>query len=171
MSRTEEALRRHARYYCDVLRRANRLYAGGGAGLKEFDRERFNIEKGFEWVVAPGADTITGAAALCSSYASGGAHLLSLREHPRECLHWFTRALDATRRAGDREAEVSHLENIGVAYGNMGDPHASIEYHERQLSLAREIGSRFAEAHALGQLGAGYVALSEHGRAVELYEQ
>ncbi len=141
-----------------MFRRANQLYAGGGAGvaegLKEFDRERFNIQKGFEWAAAPGADAGSGAAALCSSYASGGAHLLSLREHPRERLRWFTKALDAARRAGDREAEVSHLENIGVAYGNMGDPRRSIEYHEQQLSFAREIGSRFAESNALGHLGA-----------------
>lgn len=174
MPNLEEARRRHARHYYEVLSTEHLLYALGGSGLdgglRMFDEAWDNIQKAYECAVAP-ASRNSEADEMCSLYTSTAASLLSLRRTPRERLRWFEGALEAARRVNDRRAEVRHLSNLGITYANLSEARRAIGFHEEQLRLAREIGDRYWEASALGQLGSAHADISELSRALELYKQ
>ncbi len=82
---------RHAEHYLTVLRECNAFYLKGGdaikSGLALFDVERRNIEAGQEWVCQYSSGD-EAAAQLCNQYPFAGAHVLSLRLHPREFISW-----------------------------------------------------------------------------------
>jgi tetratricopeptide (TPR) repeat protein len=60
------------------------------------------------------------------------------------------------REIGDRQGEGAALGNLGVAYSDLGQAEAAIEYYEQQLVIVREIGDRRGEATDLGNLGLEY---------------
>jgi tetratricopeptide (TPR) repeat protein len=166
--------RRHAKHYLQVLDRADALYKQGGAalleGLRRFDLEWENFQAGQAWA-AERAEADEEAAKLCSEYPDGGAYFLPLRLPSRERIVWLESALAAARRLGNRAAEGSHLNNLGLAYWEQGDARRAIGCHERNLEMARESGDRRAEGNAHGNLGIAYEALGEPRRAIEHYEQ
>src|SRR5262249_55058994 len=104
-SRLTAARTRHAEHYCGVLKAANDLYLKGGAqalsGLVKVDRERRNIETGQAWAAGCVADDPT-AARLCANYPNAGAHVLDLRQYPRQRIAWLETAATAARKLGDR---------------------------------------------------------------------
>jgi len=164
---------RHAAYYQKVLYACRDLYMKGNesilAGLAQFDRERANIEAGQAWAAAHAADPA--AARLCNAYPDAGVYVLSLRLHPRTRIAWLEAALTAARAVGDREDEGVHLNNLGIAYKNLGEPHRAIDYYEQHLTIARETGDRPGEEAALGNLGSAWAALGEPRRAIDYCEQ
>ena len=164
----------HAAHYAGVLRRTSELYLEGGdamlQGLALFDLEWGNIRAGQAWVGAHREADNT-AAKLCSDYPDAGVYCLHLRLHPRDWIAWLEAALGAARKLKDREAEGSHLGNLGLAYADLGQTRKAIEYHEKALGIAREIGGRRGEGNALGNLGNAYYLLSEMRKAIEHYEQ
>ncbi|HQE92986.1 MAG TPA: tetratricopeptide repeat protein [Anaerolineae bacterium] len=172
---------RHAEYYEQVLRAADDLYLQGNegilAGLTLYDREVHNIHAGFAWASSPPptspppGGTEGGRVALCSDYPDAGVYILDLRLHPRERIRWLEAALRAAREIGDRRGEGSDLNNLGLAYADLGDLHRAIEYHEQALVIAREIGDRRGEGADLGNLGLAYADLGDLHRAIEFYEQ
>lgn len=174
MPSLEEARRRHARHYYEVLSTAHLLYALGGSGLNEglrvFDEAWDNIQTAYEWAAAP-AGRDSEADEMCSLYASTAASLLSLRRTPRERLRWFEGAREAARRLNDRRAEVRHLSNLGITYANLSETHRAIGFHEEQLRLARDIGDRYWEASAPGHLGNAYFEAADVERALACHEQ
>ena len=170
----DEAARRHAAYYVNVLAQADDLYLKGGdsikPGLALFDLEWGNIQAGQAWAaVHSGQDDE--AARLCSRYPVAGAYCLELRLHPQEDIRWGEAALAAARRLKDRSREGVHLGNLGLAYDSLGEYRRAIEYHEQQLRITRELGDRLGEGTALGNLGVAYDSLGEYRRAIEYYEQ
>jgi len=164
---------RHAEHYRGVLAAANEEYLAGGdgvvAGLGIFDRERANIEAGFE--LARTAMEDRGRAELAMRYPDAGAFLLALRLTPRERTRWLESQRAAAQAVGDRRGEGNALGNLGVAYKHLGETRRAIELYEQQLVITREIGERRGEGAALGNLGLAYAALGETRRAIELYEQ
>jgi tetratricopeptide (TPR) repeat protein len=173
-ARMTAACMRHAEHYCSVLEAAGDLYLKGGEqvvlGLALFDRERRNIETGQAWSTESAADD-PAAARLCVKYSDVGAHVLSLRQHPRQRVAWLEPAAAAARKIGDRAHEGAALGNLGIAYADLGEPRRAIEFYEQVLSIARETGNRSSEGLALNNLGDAYRELGESRRAIEFCEQ
>jgi tetratricopeptide (TPR) repeat protein len=166
--------KRYASHYARVLRASRELYEQGGnsilQGLALFDLERVNIETGQTWAVANMQDT-EDAVQLCSDYPDAGVYILTLRQHPREKIHWLEAAITAAQKLKNRRAEGSNLGNLGNAYAAMGETRKAIEYYEQRLVIAHEIGDRRGEGNALGNLGLAYANLGETRKAIEYYEQ
>jgi tetratricopeptide (TPR) repeat protein len=170
-----EYRRQHAAYYRTVLAAADIFYLKGGdgvrGGLALFDREWANIEAGQAWAASASAGGNEAAARLCIEYPGAGAHVLELRQHPRERIQWLEEMLAAAWRSRRRDAEGKALGNLGLAYAALGETGRAIESFEQALVVAREIGDRRSEGAALGNLGIGYADLGEPRRAVEFFEQ
>ena len=165
---------RHAVHYVNVLWACLELYnqAGKGltAGLGMFDLERDNIEAGQAWAAAASPDNGR-AMALCSAYPLAGMEVLALRLHPRKLIDWHLAALTAARLLKDREAEGSHLGNLGIVYVRLGNLSEAIQCHMRQLDIAREIGDRRDEGNALCNLGVAYAEVGDLQKAIECHKQ
>lgn len=165
--------RSHARYFCELLAKANELYLAGGAqvtaGLALYDSESANIAAGQTWVARHAADDEV--VRLRMNYANAGYLVLALRLHPRERIRWLTEQLAAARQLKEREYEGVALGNLGVAHKELGEPRKAIEFHEQHLLIARELGDRRGEGIALGNLGVAYADLGEPSKAIEYYEQ
>lgn len=165
---------RHATHYFDVLGKADNLYLEGGEafmrGLALLDSEWTNIQTGQSWAGSHASDN-DAAAHLCSRYPDAGAYILNLRQHPRESISWLEKALIAVQTTNDRAAEAIYLNNLGLAYKNLGEFERAIKFYEQQLILVREIKDQYSENYALGNLGGAYTLLGELQRAIGFYEQ
>ena len=172
----------------DELALANELYLQGGPktahGLARFDTARDRIEAG--WIAAhrwSGLDSDNEdspstkddvhdfARALLAAYPWAGAHVLSLRQHPRERIVWLEAALAAARHRGDRRGEGSALRNLGLAHAALGDARKAIEFHEQALGIDRMIGDRQGEGSDLSNLGNSYADMGDARKAIEYYEE
>lgn len=164
----------HAAHYLTVLRECNALYLEGGQAIKSglvlFDAERRNMEVGQEWSCQHSSED-EAATWVCNEYPRAGAHVLSLRQHPREFISWSETALGAARQLKDRASEGQHSGNLGYAYDDLGEYRRAIEFYEQTLAIAREIGDRHSEGLSLGNLGVAYAQLGETRRAIEFHEQ
>jgi tetratricopeptide (TPR) repeat protein len=165
---------RHATYYYAVLIKVDSLYLEGGEAfmraLALFDSEWTNIQFGQSWAVRHSSDNAA-AAHLCSNYPDAGTYILNLRQHPRESISWLERALDAVRAVNDLSAEAYYLNNLGLAYKNLGEFQRAIQCYEQQLIIVRESRDRRGESHALNNLGTAYSLMGESQRAIEFYQQ
>jgi tetratricopeptide (TPR) repeat protein len=165
---------RHARHYLDVISEANKLYLQGGEsvvhGLALFDLERGNIEAG-QTCAAARAEKNPEAAELCGNYPGQGAHVLNLRQHPREQIRWLESALSAGRQLDDCKGNANLLGILGVAHHSLGEYRRAIEYQEQALEISRGIGDLRGQGNALGNLGNVYTSMSEHARAIGYWEQ
>ncbi|HKY42977.1 MAG TPA: tetratricopeptide repeat protein [Pyrinomonadaceae bacterium] len=175
---TEErdvAQKRFAIHCMDLLASANKFYSEGGEslllGLTVFDLEWTNIQAAHAWVVAQHDSADADVIRLGTAYAGVGASILVLRQHARERICWLEIALAAARRVKDRNAEVSALGNLGVAYDDLGETRQAIQCNEQQLAIARELGDRKLEGIALCNLGVIYKNLGQARRAIQLQEQ
>ncbi len=92
-----DAQRRHAEYFRDVLSSATELYKNGDAlsGLRRFDQEWINIEAGWAWAKRNLANSNV-AASICNAFLNW-PYLLDLRMHPLERISWLETALVAAR--------------------------------------------------------------------------
>jgi tetratricopeptide (TPR) repeat protein len=169
MATYREAHLRHARYFVAKLRAANKKYKQGGEaimqGLALFDSELDNIRAG-QAAAEELAGSDEAAARLCDAYA-GAAYLLNIRLPAEERIRWLTAALAACRRLADRAAEVRHLNNLGLAYQELGEFRRAAELYESQAAIARGTGDRRIEGAALCNLGIAYLALGDLHSAVE----
>ena len=69
---------------------------------------------------------------------------------------------------GDRQGEGSHLGNLGIAYGSLGQYDKAIEHHNQALAISREIETGKARATAWAT-SAAYD--SQYDKAIEHYNQ
>ncbi|MEG4323412.1 MULTISPECIES: CHAT domain-containing protein [unclassified Microcoleus] len=77
-----------------------------------------------------------------------------------------TRALE-----GDRTVEATTLNNIGLAYKDLGEKQKAKEHFDRALTLFRAMGDRGGEATTLNNIGLVYSDLGENQKALEYYNQ
>ncbi len=177
-----DAQQKHAGHYSKVLSQSEALYLKGGqdllAGLDLFDREWTNIKAGQAWAksIVQGAGELKkrelkSVLELANSYAADGGNVLDLRLHLREKIVWMETGLMAAKIMKDRGSESCHLNNLGLAYSNMGETLKAIGYLERALNIFRRIGNRRSEGSALGNIGLAYSNLGKTRRAIEYYEQ
>lgn len=173
-TRRSTAYLRHSMYYLRVLEEADNLYKQGGKsqmrGLALFDLEWRNIQAGQAWAEKHAGQS-NEAAKLCSDYAAVGAHLLSLRQPPRERIRWLEAALSAAQRLNDRAVVGIHLGNLGACYAGLGKYRRAIKLMEEHLEIVKAIDNPRGVAQALGNLGNIYINSGELQRAIELHEQ
>ncbi len=79
--------------------------------------------------------------------------------------------IETAQKRGDRGGESAWLNNLGLAYADLGQPRRAIEFYQQALAIAREIGDRRGEGIRLGNLGNAYADLGQPRRAIEYYEQ
>ncbi len=170
----EEYRLRHAQHYIQVLRVADRIYLKGGEGvlegLEQYDQEAGNITAGQTWAAAhmEGKEEI---ARLVCDYPNVGAYIIEFRLHARERTRWLDAALTAARLLGDKKAEGHHLNNLGLAYTDLGETRKAIECNEQSLEIKREVGDQRGVGNSLGNLGLAYTNLGETRQAIEYYQE
>lgn len=62
------------------------------------------------------------------------------------------------------------MQQLGIAYADLGDMHKAIEFYERRLVIAQEIKDKHSEANALGNLGNAYFNLRELSKSITFFE-
>jgi tetratricopeptide (TPR) repeat protein len=144
--------------------------AGGHGALAAFDAERPHIDATIRWAQGH-AETLAGDQLLLDT-ALATRHMGFLCYDPRqERIPLWDGARTAARRLGDRQGEGIALNNLGIAYYELGELQTAISYHEQHLAIVREIGYRQGEGIALGNLGIVYRELGELQAAISYYEQ
>jgi tetratricopeptide (TPR) repeat protein len=166
----EEAGRAHAAYYVEVIKEAGREYRKGGdgliSGLALFDRERENIEAGFEWSAGR-----VEAASICSDYAKYASQILQLRKSPKARIGWFTRALEAAKEAKDGEAQLVHLIGLAGAYRKVGEKDKAFNIYTAAREIAAASGSLQLKAEILSSLGLDHRDRNEIPQALECFNE
>jgi DNA-binding SARP family transcriptional activator/tetratricopeptide (TPR) repeat protein len=100
----------------------------------------------------------TRLAATLSGYLLNGGHL-------PEGLAVFSHALSAARRSGDRAAEATALDNIGLVNWNLSRFQLAADHHWQAVALFRAAGERGGEARALANIGLAETLLGHYEQA------
>jgi tetratricopeptide (TPR) repeat protein len=162
MLRLYDAFLRHAKHYAQMAAHAEKdLYLKGEsvAGLALFDKERPQIDAGWDWALTY-AGTVDGDA-LLGDYVNATASIGDLRYDARcERIPKLEAALAAARRQTDRRSEGAWLGNLGNAYASLSEVRRAIELYEQALIIKRAIGDRQGEANTSWNLG---LMLAEQG--------
>jgi tetratricopeptide (TPR) repeat protein len=169
----ELARLRHARHYQKLLWAANELFLQGkdslSKGLNLFDINRMNIQFGQKWASEKKL-VCNEIAKICSNFALG-SNILELRLHPMENIEWQEAALISARQIVNRNAEGSHLGNMGLAYAALGDARRAIHYHKQSLQIYRDSGDRREEGSCLGNIGIAFKMAGDYDEAVKCHQQ
>ncbi|MEY3301838.1 MAG: hypothetical protein RLZZ139_210 [Cyanobacteriota bacterium] len=81
------------------------------------------------------------------------------------------KSLAIAREIKDRRGEGQSLENLGIAYRNLGKYDKVIEFQLQRLAIAREIKDSFNEIRSLQDLRSAYSALGKFDKVIEFYLQ
>jgi len=100
----------------------------------------------------------TRLAATLASYLQFGGHFA-------EAVTIFGRALGAARRTGDRDAEATALNNLGIVDWRQGRLQQAAGHYRQALALFREAGDRAGEARELTNLGLAETQLGHYEQA------
>ena len=163
---------RHARHFNFVLLDAEETYRRGKEhveeGIIKFEREWEQIRAGFTWAAAR-IDEDEWAAKICSTFPTAGSGLLALHMVPISRVSWLEAALKAARKMGFKKSQIWHLNDLGMAYLDMGKARMALECHKEGLKLARTIHDKGSEGSALGNLGNAYMFLGEKEKAIACF--
>ncbi|MCB0168635.1 MAG: tetratricopeptide repeat protein [Anaerolineae bacterium] len=91
--------------------------------------------------------------------------------------HWTERVmalqdgLKAAKELEDRLSEAVNLNNLGLAYSDLGQVDKAFEHYQQALVIDRKIGDRHSEGIDLGNLGSVYHNLAQVDKAIEYYGQ
>jgi DNA-binding SARP family transcriptional activator/tetratricopeptide (TPR) repeat protein len=96
---------------------------------------------------------------------------LQARGHAPEALAGFEAALSAAEEAGERAAQISMLDVLGLVSYNLSDYKRAIGYHRRAQDVANEIGDSDAAAQALHNLGRIHMQLGQPRLAERCHRQ
>jgi tetratricopeptide (TPR) repeat protein len=165
---------RYARATMQIAQEVERQYKVGGdnalAALTRFDTERPHIDVARRWV-AEQAGTPEGDQLLLNAVTTM-LYIGLLRYDARsERIPLWERARSAAQCLNDQHAERRALNNLGLAYADVGETRKAIGYYQQALIIACEIGDREGEGNALCNLGNAYHSLGEARRAISCYEQ
>lgn len=99
---------------------------------------------------------------LAAAYIRTGRNL--------EAADLLVRVLANERRLSHRRGQAVSLTNLGVVYGNLRQPEASMESYQQALEISREIGDKRGEGVALNGLGDNWKLRGQRDRSVLSYE-
>jgi non-specific serine/threonine protein kinase len=142
-----------------------RAALGWAAGLEDSESEldlvtalwrywiaRGHLREGLERIEAALARTRTDDSLLLGrAFEGAGTLALWLREYER-AIHWFERALEVARAAGDRDRAAAQLAFLGMVAHARGDHTRARSLAEEALAEARRAGARWATAMSLRNL-------------------
>lgn len=169
----DAAALRHARYFVEVLRDAERLYRAGHdnvlAGLRLFDLDAHNVVGAMEWAMMR-ADQNEAAAQTVNTLPEAGSRVLSLRLSPDTRITWRQSAADAAHRLSDQATEGAHLGDLGVALLHKGDLDEALKHQEMRLKIALAQNDRQSEAYAICNIANIYDEKKEHINAIDKYK-
>lgn len=126
---------------------------------------------------AAGAELLEGAVREARSLNNARLEARSLAELARnamwrgdtaQSLQWAREALEAARRAGDRDELIFSLRMVGNSLC-MTEPQEALTYHQESVKLAREGGSPYQQAIGLNSLGITLNLLSRFDEAESAY--
>jgi len=141
----EEAQLRHSRFYMGILCRCEKLYLqdynNPSQSVELLDKEWRNIKLAVAWCEGH-ADGESAATLLCSDYSKEGSHLLRLLLHPQDHLHRAEAAFNASRQLNRPDSQATHLNNIGLAYMDMGQVRLAIKSYKQALTILRKLKDR-----------------------------
>ncbi|HEX9989463.1 MAG TPA: tetratricopeptide repeat protein [Chloroflexia bacterium] len=171
---------RHAQYYARIAAHVDDLIRRGGqnilTALKMFDQERTNIDTGWNWVQEQAGEDASSTSdeidVLLLDYVFSTIYVGDLRYYNRrERITQFEAAVDAARRLSRRAVEDRALNNLGMAYLDLGEPRKAIQYFEQALEITRETNHRQGEGIALGGLGIANIDLGEPRKAIQYLDR
>ncbi|WP_088243909.1 tetratricopeptide repeat protein [Calothrix rhizosoleniae] len=77
-------------------------------------------------------------------------------------MDYLKQTLAISKEIGNRLGVANSLNNLGLAYRNLGDYKKAIDYHQQSLKIDKEIGNRLGVANSLGNLGNTYHSLGDY---------
>lgn len=92
-------------------------------------------------------------------------------EKYQEAIATFQKLLDIARKYQSRSQERKILNNIGLAYSDLGQPQKAIEYYNQALLIARKIGDLSGEEIELYNIGLVYRDIGQPQKALEYFYQ
>ncbi|MBP2324413.1 DNA-binding SARP family transcriptional activator/tetratricopeptide (TPR) repeat protein [Kibdelosporangium banguiense] len=96
---------------------------------------------------------------------------LQARGHAPEAIAAFEAALYAAEDAGERAAQISMLDVLGVVSYNLSDYKRAIDYHRRAQDVANDIGDTDAAGQALHHLGRIHMQMGQPRLAERYHRQ
>jgi CHAT domain-containing protein/Tfp pilus assembly protein PilF len=86
-------------------------------------------------------------------------------------IQCFQKNVAAANKVGNSQWQAQALNNLGVAYFQVGDYAKALESHQQQLALAQKLQNPSAQAQAQVALATVYSALGNYDQAIEYYQQ
>jgi tetratricopeptide (TPR) repeat protein len=91
--------------------------------------------------------------------------------HLKKAVQPLIQCLDWAHRSEMPYFASNAYNNLGLIYGNMGQPRLAIEYHERALKMREEARDEMGQAASSNNLGIIYENLGEYEKAEEHYHR
>jgi tetratricopeptide (TPR) repeat protein len=164
---------RHARYYVQVANYAEEeLYLKGkqSEGLKLFDRERRQIDAGWQWAITqfPADDTDR----ILLDFADATVYVGDLRYNLRgERIPQLEAQAAAAQRLGRKSAENAALSNLGIAFYDLGLYGQAIDYYNQALMIVNQAENLHARSNIFSNIGLAYAELGEKERAIDYHKR
>ena len=89
----------------------------------------------------------------------------------KKAVELFNQALSIRRQLNDRPGLIVTLNNLAIAYQNMGDPRKSLEYLTEIRGLLKDMGDRAKEASFLNNICVIHENIGEYTKALEFCNQ
>jgi tetratricopeptide (TPR) repeat protein len=87
---------------------------------------------------------------------------------------WFTTheiGLASAQELQDRYAEAWIVNNLGIAYRQLGHHQQALDHYHLALAIWQEIGDQWGQARALNEFGETYQEMRQPEEALEYYKQ
>jgi tetratricopeptide (TPR) repeat protein len=137
----------------DAAARAGESLPSSRQALTMFEAEMPNLMAAFRLAVQQGSHQ------KVWEVAENMRDTLSLLRNLDDLLSVSEAALGAARTAENRAAEDRALNNLGLAYRELGRLEEAVSCYEQDLAICREAGDRIGEGATLVNLGNAYRAL------------
>jgi tetratricopeptide (TPR) repeat protein len=86
-------------------------------------------------------------------------------------LRWLEMGLAVYQQLGNQRRESLLLNDLALAWDNLGEKRKALDFYEQALPLYRAVGDRSGEAVTLNNIGMAWDALGEKRKALDYLEQ
>jgi tetratricopeptide (TPR) repeat protein len=86
-------------------------------------------------------------------------------------MDWLEMGLTSSQALANQKQEAEFLNDIGLAYSNLGENDKALEYYQQALPLHKAVRDTDGEATTLSRIGLVYSNLGENDKALEHYQQ
>jgi len=92
-------------------------------------------------------------------------------EDKRKSIEKYQEAFELYRKAGTRKRIPYALNNMGMVYLSLGEPHKAMDRYNEALPICLELGDRNGEAITLTNIGTVYWSLGETHKALAKFSE